>query len=751
MKVVSLLTSILFSSALFAAGDYGSATIGPRTMSPGSVDASNTEQTQSSKSPASSEENNSKPIKPETENATSEGTDNSSQATQQAEETQESPAADNQSSNKPTASKPAPKGSKEGKTIGDHFLSLNPFKSKKQKNGSDSDALFPEDDIYSNTDVPSVVDRPHKVKDLAYGEILLDYYSNRNYKALVRARMAQEQNELNENSNHTDLLLAQLYILEGLPSKAEESLNKILKKNLSASTRNRALFQLARIYSYQGNLDSAKRILATELQNLSGLLELDRKVLLVNIHSKQKNKEAVKKILESLSPDDTRNFYTKFNIASAGLLVEEFETSIPLLISLSSGEHTDLESRSVKDTANLSLGHYHLKRDELEEAKNYFSKISYVGPHSNEALYFLAWIALKQDQTKIAFALWVDLSKRNPADLHVGKSFLIRPYTLEKLNSSHLALSGYLRASELYEKLISDVDNTIEVVNSDIWLQKLHPGSLDSISMYEKIAKQPGWIKTQKNEANFLIDLYSSDQFALIHQNFWELELSNQNLKKQRKKFTVFELQQSTHDEKFDRLVPEAQVMMSSDRNQGIQDRLEAIENEVKQVTELNNFLAAPTQEQLNRLEKIKYLKSVLDNEPADQYLDQRRYLSMLEGINAWDMSQDVYERQWKIRQQYQELSKLLKQTEQHRSQILAGIEKANYYEVLMPRINRVSDNLELKIQQTELLSLKLQKLMRSQALEILEARRKEYKTLRVRAKLAAARLQDSIVTKGKK
>ena len=39
---------------------------------------------------------------------------------------------------------------------------------------------------------------------------------------------------------------------------------------------------------------------------------------------------------------------------------------------------------------------------------------------------------------------------------------------------------------------------------------------------------------------------------------------------------------------------------------------------------------------------------------------------------------------------------------------------------------------------------------MRTQALEILEVRRKEYKTLRVRAKLAAARLQDSIVTKGK-
>jgi len=242
-----------------------------------------------------------------------------------------------------------------------------------------------------------------------------------------------------------------------------------------------------------------------------------------------------------------------------------------------------------------------------------------------------------------------------PADQECGKRYVIRQSTLEKFGSSLLVLSGYFRGSELFERLIEDVDSTISIIESESWLEKLRPASLDSTTMYEKILKQPGWIKTQTNEANFLIGLYSSDEFAIIYQNFWELELLLQNTAKQRNKFQVFQLQQDTHNEKFDRLIPEAKVVLDSGRSERLIERIESIEQEIKKITIDNNFLAAPTEKQAEYLEKFKYLESILDNEPIEKAKDQRRYLTTLTGTNSWDMSQDMNARPWKIREQYRE------------------------------------------------------------------------------------------------
>src|SRR5690606_11370264 len=97
------------------------------------------------------------------------------------------------------------------------------------------------------------------------------------------------------------------------------------------------------------------------------------------------------------------------------------------------------------------------------------------------------------------------------------------------------------------------------------------------------------------------------------------------------------------------------------------------------------------------------------------------------------------------------ELKSLLDETETHKQHIQLGINNVDYYQTIMPRLNRLSLELEIRIKQIELLSLKLQKQMRQDALTVLEARKKEYKTLKVRSRLAAARLQDSVVTGGKK
>ena len=638
------------------------------------------------------------------------------------------------------------------KTIGDFFLSLNPFRKKQDVDQQEIElnALFTENSALDEMTQGPLLDRGHGVEDLAYGEILFNYFTEQNYEALIKARIAQEKNELTENKDHVILILAQLYIIEGLPFKAEQALKQLAPGKISKQTRDKTLFQLVRLHSYQGNLDSAVSILKNDLTNLPPAAELERRVLLSNIYVKQKNFAGMQETLDGIKPENTRNAYLTYNIASAGLLLDYETSALPLLQQIASNTHSDLESRSLRDKANLTLGSHFLKKEDYQNAYDYLSQVSYAGPHSSEALYYLGWIQIKRGDPKAAFPFWVDLSKRNPTDPFVGKSYLIRPYTLEKIKSTHPALSGYLRAGELYEQLLKDVDQTIEIINSQVWLDKLTPPSLGSADMYERIPKKPGWLKTQTNEINFLLNLYSSDTFTNIHQNFWELELLKRDLSSYKDKFAVFQLQQDTHKAKYSTLTPEAEALMSSRKLAQNKQRFEAIEIEMKAIAAQSDYLSAPSQTQQNYLQRIERLKNMLDQEPANQYLFQRRYLAMLEGILKWDMSQDANDRQWNIRRQYRELQILNEQTLAHEEQIKTGIKQVDYYQNLMPEINRVSNQLDIKLQQIELLSLMSQKLMRQQALSILEQRKSEYKKLKVRAQLAAARLQDNIVTGGK-
>ncbi len=596
-----------------------------------------------------------------------------------------------------------------------------------------------------------LVDKKHKVEDLAYGEILLKYYSNDDYDALIRAKIALDRNELATNVEHTKLLLAQLYILQGLPSHAQKVLEEITKSRVSQATLNAAYFQMARIHLYQGDLSKAQKILETNISDLNPGLELDRKVLLTKVYTLTKNSKALKKILAQVTPEETRNAYSKYNLATAGLLIEEDSYSLPLLEELSQGQHEDLESRSLRDQANLKLGRYYLEQDQLEKAREYLNAVSYQGPHSSAALYHLAWIELELNEPKKAFSLWVDLTKRNPTDPYVGKSFLIRPYTLEKLKSEHLALTGYFRAAELYEKLIADVDKTIEIVNSENWLNKLKPPTLDATSMYQKVAKRPGWVKTQRMEANFLIDLYASDEFAVMYQNFWEMELLLQDLGKHDGKFEIFKVQQNSHEEKFADLIPEAKAALYGEKNHRILERLEEIRDEMNRITAENNFLAAPSEDQAFILDRIGRMHAILENEPDDKWQGQRRYLEKLQSIQAWDMARDSNERQWELRVQYRELVKLLAIAREHSSNIKSGIKTSDYYKSEVKKLDQFAAHLDLALKQIELLSLKHQKLLRTEALSILNERKDEYESLRVKAMLAAARLQDSVVTGGKR
>lgn len=628
-------------------------------------------------------------------------------------------------------------------SIGEFFGFKKKNKKKKEKTLASTSA----EETLSSTRVDTL----HDIKDLSYGEVLFDYFTDKNEEAIIKILVAQKRGTLTANKEHSDLLLGQLYIVQGLPKKAEETFNRISKGKVSSRTKNRALLQLVKLHTYQGNIDAAIKILRSKaFIDLSTQGEIERRVLLANLYAKKGDKAGVKKILENVSAESVQGTYLKYNLASANMIAERETYAIPILKELAQGTRNNLESRTLRDQANLSLGAHFVQKEKYQEAQQYLSAVSYKGPLSSAALYYLGWSQMKSEGEKSAFPFWIDLSKRNPADPYVEQSFLARPYTFEKLNSSYLALNGYVRATSIYKQLLADLDKTIAIIDSASWLEKLQPQSLETVGMYEKVASKPGWINTQKNEINFLYQLYASDQFNEVYQNYWELELSQQSLRATKNKFDVYKLQEISHKHKFNRLIPEAQNLLASEALEKAKHEFELIETQLKRIVIDNDFYAAPSQKQNDILKRLNRLKVALAHQPKAETVKQRKFLRALYGVQAWDMSQDVAERQWKIKHHYVDLKQLIEQTELHEQRILAATQSLDKYDSFEPRIKDLDTQIDKSLNQLQLLSLKHQKLMRKLALTLLEDRKKEIIKLSVRAQLAAARLQDNVVTGGR-
>ena len=101
--------------------------------------------------------------------------------------------------------------------------------------------------------VPVRLDKPHPVKDLAYGEFLFDYYQKKYFTSISKAMIAEKRGLLKHHQAQTQVLLGSLYVGYGMLDEAEIIFSSLLKSATAKSVRNKVWYHLSEVYYKRGS------------------------------------------------------------------------------------------------------------------------------------------------------------------------------------------------------------------------------------------------------------------------------------------------------------------------------------------------------------------------------------------------------------------------------------------------------------------------------------------------------------------
>ena len=100
------------------------------------------------------------------------------------------------------------------------------------------------------------------VKDPHFGEVLFYFYQDDYFPAIVRLLSAQQQQQLNNHLELSELLLGGMYLSYGQHLDAADIFQRLLADNVRPEIRDRTWFFLAKIWIQRGYLDKAEDALA---------------------------------------------------------------------------------------------------------------------------------------------------------------------------------------------------------------------------------------------------------------------------------------------------------------------------------------------------------------------------------------------------------------------------------------------------------------------------------------------------------
>lgn len=316
--------------------------------------------------------------------------------------------------------------------------------------------------------------KPAHLQDLAYGEILYDFYRGEEISALTKILIAQKEVQLPNHAHSAELLSGVIYLNLGMLIKAQDIFKRLLtEQDLKHELLAKIEFYLAKLHYKQHDYPQAKTRLTRVYQSLNVDLKDECLIMLSNIALFDKQLVEARDWLNLVSTDSELLIYTRYNLGILWLKDGQLEQALPFLTKVFlTYEPTDIQ-RSLQDKAKLALGFYYLKNKQLEEAREQFLSVRLESPFTNKALLGMGWTYVEIGDYNKALSHWLELRKNDIRDIAVQEALLAIPYAYQKLNAMQPALEKYLDATELYQQQLDLIANIEEQVIGGQLVEKL--------------------------------------------------------------------------------------------------------------------------------------------------------------------------------------------------------------------------------------------------------------------------------------
>ena len=504
--------------------------------------------------------------------------------------------------------------------------------------------------------------KPAHLQDLAYGEILYDYYRGEEISALTKILTAQKENQLPNHANSAELLSGVIYLNLGMLLKAQEIFKRLLtEQDLKNELIAKIEFYLAKLHYKQHDYSQAKQRLTRVYQSLSVDLQDECFIMLSNIALSDKQLLEARDWLNLVSNDSELLIYTRYNLGIIWLKDDQLEQALPFLTKVFlTHEPTDIQ-RSLQDKAKVALGFYYLKRKQLEKAREQFLAVRLESPYTNKALLGMGWTYVEKGNYNKALSHWLELRKKDIRDIAVQEALLAIPYAYQKLKAMRPALEKYLDATELYQQQLDLIANIEQQVIDGQLVENLVNRMIKS--------KQSERDDDNIRDSKIFGDDYDYYIYELLAQNsFNENFRSYQKLGRLELLIEHWENQLPMLNEmlrsnqiRFDERIPKVDAYL----NQGIFDNFrltyERIQQDLNYINKHEKLYLLADQQQTALHKRILRLEQKIQNIPKDMLDDnQVDKARRARGVLQWQLEQGRTEKIWQLKKLSSQIKNIL-------------------------------------------------------------------------------------------
>ena len=588
---------------------------------------------------------------------------------------------------------------------------------------------------------------PIIIQDAHYGEALFYFYQGDYFPAIVRLLAAQQQSQLENHDEESELLLGGLYLSYGHHLRAAEIFERLLADNVELAIRDRTWFFLAKIWHQRGYLTEAQNALSRIQGELPDALESERYILHSQILIDEREYDRAIVLLQGWTGKTEWASYAKFNLGVALVRNGRVNAAARILDDLGHLDPHNEELSSLRDKANLALGYAFIQDGQPIAAKPALQRVRLEGPFSNKALLGVGWADAELDNFGRALVPWMELRGRDLLDSAVQESMLAIPYAMAKLNSISQAADYYLNAVEAFYEETNRIDRTIDDIETGALLDKfLEHDPPDATGWYWRVDELPEGL-----ESRYLFHLLATHSFQEGLKNYRDLVYLRQNLENWQKNIGVFRNMLDTRELAYKKRLPRIEESLANaDLDGKIRRKLE-LDGMLNGIEQTGDTLALATEREFELWQQIAALErnpALASNIPEAE--EVRAKIKLLKGVLQWDLDREFKARLWKIRRDVQDIGQALVDTQRARRNVDQTMRnEPTLFQSFNARVDGLNPRIDALMFQVDIAIGRHRAFLQSIAVDELRAQQQRLNTYSVQARFALAAIYDLSATFG--
>ena len=585
--------------------------------------------------------------------------------------------------------------------------------------------------------------KPTQINDLRYGQALYHFYQEQYFSSITDLMVAKQRAPITKQGIDPELLLGGLYLYYGLHQNASSIFSGLIENNTSQEIQDRAWFNIGKM-NYQGHLyNSANESLNKIQDTLPPEREAERQNMLANTYLNNKDFAKAYDSLKKLKEHEDWEVYAQYNMGIALIKSGDAEEGTRLLYKISSLKTENDELKALRDKTNIAIGYAHLRNKQPQLSTKYLEQVRLKGPLSAKALLGIGWAYQQQDELEKALIPWMELRDWPVVDTAVQESLLAIPYTLEKLGKNQLALKHYSYAIENYKNELESIGDLLNSVKAGELLFALKPAMVTE----NTLATEYKTTLPKSISVPYLHHLLNSVDFQQVHKNYLDLIYLRKNLLKWKNQFPAYNLMLKERRHYYEKQLRTTSNDTRLTRINSLKKQRDLLANKVAKIEQQHDTYALATEDEeetLNSLNKIKYSLKRLAKK-GDFSAEKEKY-NLFKGLLLWDISTDYSPRYWKVKNELNQVDKLLEITNQRLQSLKQSSKDApRAFSGFKSRIANNEEKLNTLLKKvTQILSFQ-EKQIETQALTSLQQRYHQIENYHIRAKYSLARLYDRL------